>query len=318
MVNSNDELYVFGTTSSDNFPVTIGAFDSVFKGGPDPGLFTGIAVHYLKGSDLFVTRFNQAGTALIASTYIGGSGDDGLTYPEYQGLHYNYADEVRGEINIDNNDNVYIGTCTRSTDFPVTTGAYQTHNAGGTDGVLMKMSPDLSTMMWGTYLGGISGNDAIYSLSFATNGDLYVAGGTQSDNLPVPANALEPHFHGGRADGWVAHLGNNGSTLAQATYWGTPNYEQIYCVKSDRFNNVYVYGQASSSDSTFIHNAAYYKLNGGEFITKFTPGLDSVIWSTSFGRGVGVPDISPTAFLVDLCNDVYLSGWGSDFSSAYQ
>lgn len=313
VVNSNDELYVFGTTSSSNFPVTSGAFDTVFKGGPDPGIFYGLGVHYAAGSDLFVTRFNQTGTGLIASTYIGGSDNDGLTYPEYQGLNYNYADEVRGEINIDANDNVYVGTCTRSTDFPVTTGAFQTHNAGATDGVTMKMSPDLTTMLWGTYVGG-SDDDAIYSLSFGTGGDLYVAGGTQSTDLPVPANALEPHYNGGRADGWVAHLSASGSTLEQATYWGAPNYEQIYCVKSDKANNVYVYGQADSSDSIFIHNAVYHKVNGGEFITKFTPTLDSVIWSTSFGRGVAQPDISPTAFLVDLCNNVYLSGWGSNFS----
>jgi len=313
IVNSNDELFVFGTTSSDNFPVTPNAFDTTFKGGPDPGLFGGIAVHYVKGSDLYITRFNQTGTALIASTYVGGSGNDGLTYPEYQGLHYNYADEVRGEINIDVNDNVYIATCTRSTDFPVTTGAYQTSNAGGTDGVIIKMNSDLSKMIWGTYLGG-SADDAIYSVAFDANNDLYVAGGTESLDLPVSANALEKTYNGGRCDGFVAHLSQNGNVLMQCSYYGSPDYDQTYFVRTSKAGNVYLLGQVDSSGSLFIHNAVYNKVNGGEYISELSPTLDSLIMSTSFGAGLSKPDISPTAFLVDVCSKMYVSGWGSNFS----
>ncbi|MDB5282071.1 MAG: domain containing protein [Bacteroidota bacterium] len=313
IVNSNDELFVFGTTSSDNFPVTPTAFDTSYGGGTDPGIFYGIGVHYQHGSDLFITRFNQTGTALIASTYVGGTSNDGLTYPEYSGLNYNYADEVRGEINIDRNNNVYIATCTRSADFPVTAGAYQTTYKGATDGVILKLNNNLTNVIWGTYLGG-SGEDAIYSVDFDNNDDLYVAGGTESTNFPTTTGVVQPTNHGGRAEGFVAHISKDGTTLLQSTCYGSAGYDQIYFVRTNKSNNVYVLGQTDAPDTTYIHNALYGRPNSGQFISKFSPKLDTVVWSTAFGSGRGRPDISPTAFLVDVCNKTYVSGWGSDFS----
>ncbi len=316
IVNSNDELFVLGTTASDNFPVTPNAYDTSFNGGVDAGIFYGIGVHYATGTDLFVTRFNPDGTALLASTYIGGSENDGLTYPEYQGLNYNYADEVRGEITVDKNDNVYIGSCTRSADFPVTTGAYQTTFAGNTDGVLVKMDDNLSTIIWSTFLGG-DNEDAIYSIDFGPNGDVYAAGGTISTNFPNTTGTIQTTNHGGQADGFVAHLSQNGNTLLQSTYYGSAEYDQIYFVRTDKAGNVYVFGQTEDTTGIFIHNALYNKPKSGQFISKFTSVLDSVIWSTAFGSGRGTPDISPTAFLVDVCNKTYISGWGSDFFVDY-
>jgi gliding motility-associated-like protein len=314
VVNSNDELFVFGTTSSSNFPVTATAFDTIFNGGPDAGLFDGIAVHYLNGSDLFITRFNQTGTALLASTYVGGTGNDGLTYPEYQGLHFNYADEVRGEINIDKDDNVYVATCTRSTNFPVTPGAYQPANAGGTDGVVFKMNDNLNKMIWATYLGGTD-DDATYSLAFDNSGNLFVAGGTRSADFPVYNGELQNFNAGGRADGFISQLNQTGTALLHSTYYGSPEYDQIYFIRTNRAGDVFVLGQTEAQGNTFIYNALYNKPSSGQFISKIKPALDSLIWSTAFGSGNGRPNISPTAFLVDVCNKTYVSGWGSNFSN---
>ena len=316
VVNSNDELYVLGSTSSDNFPVTAGTFDSTFHGGPDMGVFNGIGVHYLNGSDIFVTRFNQTGTMLLGSTYVGGTGNDGITYPEYVGLNYNYADEVRGEINVDANDNVYVATTTRSADFPVTAGAYQTTKSDSSDGVVFKMNSDLTQMVWSTFLGG-SDADAIYSLDFDPNGDLYVAGGTLSTDFPHTGNVIQTANNGGRAEGFITHLSKNGNAILQSTYYGSAAYDQVYFVRTDKRGNAYVFGQTEATDSTFIRHAAYSKLGSGQFISKLTPALDAVIWSTAFGSGRGTPDISPTAFMVDACNKVYISGWGSNFFKDY-
>jgi gliding motility-associated-like protein len=313
VVNNNDELFILGTTGSNNFPVTPTAFDTSFNGGPDPGLFGGIGVQYKKGCDIFITRFNAEGTALLASTYLGGSDNDGITYPEYEGLNFNYADEVRGEINVDNNGNVFIASCSRSKDFPVSPGAYQTVLKGVSDGVVVKMNDNLTNIIWSTFLGDTLA-DAIYSLDFDNNGNLYVAGGTESKHFPVTTGALQTVQPGGRADGFIAHLSSNGSTLLQSTYYGSPEYDQVYFVRTDKANNVYVYGQTEAVDSTFIKNAAYNNPRSGQFISKITPALDSVVWSTVFGSGRGQPDISPTAFLVDVCNKAYISGWGSNFS----
>jgi len=201
IVNSNDELFVLGTTASDNFPVTHGAYDTTFNGGVDPGVFNGIGIHYSTGCDIFVTRFNSTGTALLGSTYLGGSDNDGIAYPEYQGLNYNYADEVRGEINIDNNGNVYIASCTRSANFPVTPGAYQTTIGGATDGVLVKMNSGLTSIIWSTFLGGKE-DDAIHSMDFDQNGDIFVAGGTISDDFPHTNGVVQDTNRGGRAEGF--------------------------------------------------------------------------------------------------------------------
>lgn len=310
VVNQNDELFVFGTTASNNFPVTANAYDTTFNGGINPGVFGGLAVHYSTGSDIIISRLKADGTALIASTYLGGSGNDGLTYPEYSGLHYNYADEVRGEIDIDKNNNVYIATCTRSTDFPTTAGAYQTINKGLMDGVIVKLDNNLSQLIWSTYIGG-NDDDAIYSVALDANDDLYVAGGTQSTTFPVTTGVIQNVNHGGRADGFISHISKNGNLILHSTFYGSTVYDQIYFVETSKAGNVYVLGQTEARGNTFIYNAAYNKPSSGQFISKMKPELDSLIWSTAFGRGDSTPDISPTAFLVDVCNKMYVSGWGS-------
>ena len=316
IVNSNDELFILGSTASSNFPVTTGAFQTSFHGGQDMGVFSGIGVHYLTGSDIFITHFSVDGTSLLGSTYVGGSGNDGLTYPEYIGLNFNYADDVRGEIAIDGNDNVYVASTSRSADFPVTAGAYQTIKSDSSDAVVFKIDGYLTHMIWSTFLGG-KDNDAAYSLDFDPNGDLYIAGGTISTDFPVTTGVFQSTNHGGRADGFITHLSKNGNTLLQSTYWGSASYDQNYFVRTDNLGKVYVFGQTETPDATFIHNAIYNKPNGGQFISKFNATLDTVIWSTTFGTGKGTPDISPTAFLVDYCNKTYISGWGSNFYRIY-
>ena len=316
IVNSADELFIFGTTSSNNFPVTAAAYDTSYNGGPDAGLFAGLAVHYNHGSDIFVTKFDTAGTSLLASTYIGGSDNDGLNYPNYLFLHYQYADEVRGVIDIDKNDNVYIASCTRSKDFPVTPGAYQDSLHGLMDGVLVKMDNNLSTILWASYLGG-EGRDAIYSLALDANDNVFVCGGTESDSFPVTTGTLQTTNGGGRADGFITLFSKNGNSILRSMYYGTPSYDQLFFIQTDRKNNVYVLGQTLDTSNRFIFNAIYNRPKSGQYISKINYTLDTLIWSTRFGTGRGQPDLSPTAFLVDRCNSIYMAGWGSDFKRLF-
>jgi gliding motility-associated-like protein len=312
VVNSNDELFVFGTTASSTFPVTPNAFDTTFNGGNNPGIFFGLGVDYFTGSDIFVTHFTQDGSGLVGSTYLGGSSNDGLNYPEYSDLHYQYADEVRGAIDVDKNDNVYIASCTRSHDFPVTAGAYQTTVTDSLNGVLVKMNNGLTSVIWGTYLGG-SDKDAIYSLALDQNDNVFVCGGTQSADFPSTTGSFQPASSGGRAEGFISLISQNGNSLIRSTFFGTPNYDQLFFVQTDRRNNVYVLGQTFDTTSFFTKNAVYNIPKSGQYISKFNYTLDTLIWSTRFGNGRGIPDLSPTAFLVDRCNSVYMAGWGSDF-----
>ncbi|HBG70424.1 MAG: hypothetical protein A2W93_09215 [Bacteroidetes bacterium GWF2_43_63] len=313
VVNSADELYIFATTGSFDYPTTSGCVDSIFNGGT-PYTLTYV-INYSSGCDLGVTCFNAAGTSLIASTYIGGSGNDGLNMDAV--LKHNYADDVRGEILLDANSNVFVVGSSASLNFPITFGVLQTMYGGGSqDGFILKCDRSLTTIIWSTYLGGSSA-DAIYSISLNEFGKLSVAGGTSSTNFPVSSNAAMTTYQGGSSDGFVSLIQSDGTSIIRSTYWGTSAYDQVYFVETDKQNNVYLLGQSASTGSVLIQNAAWYTTGGGQFISKINPPLNTVIWSTRFGNGDGVVNISPTAFLVDYCHNIYLSGWGSPYLSGF-
>lgn len=309
IVNSKDELFIFGTTGSNNFPASANAFDKTFAGGSDI-ILGGIGMRFRFGSDIFLSRLSNDGSTLIASTYIGGSANDGLNLSA--ALRYNYADEIRGEIDVDKEDNIYIVTSTMSADFPVTGGSFQPSFGGGNlDGCIVKMNDSLSTIQWSSFLGGES-FDAAYSLAIDDSSNLYITGGTTSASFPITPGVIYPSQQGGRADGFIAHVSKDGQSILHATYYGTNAYDQIYFIELDNLNTVYLFGQTTFTgiSNPLIYNAKFSQPNSGQFISKTTPSLDSLMWSTVFGNGSGIPNISPTAFLVDLCSKIYLSGWG--------
>ena len=307
-VNDNDELYIFGTTGSDNFPVTADAYDTTFNGGPNTTLST--TMKFLNGSDIFIAKLSADGAQLPASTYIGGSGNDGINTA--YGLRINYADDNRGEIIVDGNSNVYIVSSTHSPDFPTTSTIYVPDSSGKQKACVFKMSQDLSTLVWSTLYGG-SGLDAGYSMFLASDKSVYFCGGTTSPDLPVTANALQPVFADSAsiADGFVAHLSANGNLLMHSTYLGKHSYDQAYLIKGDEEDFPHVLGQTYADGMQWVQNATYFVPGGGQFLTKLSKNLSNVIWSTAFGSGNGGPDLSPTALLVDYCDNIYLSGWGS-------
>ena len=306
-VNDNDELYVFGTTGSNNFPITVQAYDISFNGGVPINVNT--SVTYPNGSDIFISKFSADGDSLLASTYIGGSSNDGLNTGAP--LKKNYADESRGEIIVDEQSNVYVVSCTFSTDFPVTAGSFQAQSNGSKEGCVLKMDQSLSHLIWSSYFGGI-GEEACYSMDLSSDKSIYLCGGTNTANLPVSSTAVQGTFGGGVCDGFVAHISENGDQLLHCTYLGKGDYDQGYLLKLSRNNHPYIFGQTKAPDNSWMQNTQYGQAGGGQFITHLSPSLDSVIWSTAYGVGGGQgPDISPTALLVDLCNTVYMSGWGS-------
>ena len=307
IVNNNDECFVFGTTSSSDFPTTASAFSSSYSGG-EPLPLEGLGVDYINGSDMIITRLSADGSALIGSTYLGGSNNDGLNTD----LRFNYADEVRGEVLLDKNEDVLIVSCTHSTDLPVTTSTVQTTNAGGQEGCLFKLTADLSNVVWGTYLGGMN-NDALYSIDITPTGELFVAGGTNSTGLPVSTGAIATNFLGGISDAYMARITADGSTILASTYYGSANYDQVYFIESDMAGVPHIFGQTEANSTDLIQNAIYNIPNSGQLVAKLNRDFTEVVWSTRFGDGNGTPDISPTAFLVDRCNKIYIAGWGSSF-----
>ena len=321
-VNSMDELVIFGTTGSADFPVTPSAYDTSFNGGTSLQYEGGTTINFPNGSDIFICRFNSTGSQLQASTYVGGSGNDGLNYRNsFDGrtimlgndsLYYNYGDGARGEIITDDLNNIYVGSTTTSTDFPVTQNCIQSASGGRQDGVVFKIDYNLSNMLWSTYLGG-NKDDAVYSIDCDNEYNVVVCGGTNSWNFPATVNAYRQYYYGGSADGFVSKISYYGTSLISSSYFGSLNYDQCYFVRCGKNNDVFLFGQTKATGSTLIHNANYNTPNSGQFLARLKPNLDTLVWSTVFGTGNGEPNLSPTAFAVDICNRIYLSGWGRIF-----
>ena len=299
IVDASDNLILAGRTMSTNYPVTAGAYQGANHG----------------GWDMVVTKFNSTGTALIGSTYVGGTGNDCVNYDSteyfYGQLKHNYGDDSRSEVQVDNAGNIYVTGCTMSTDFPTTATAVSTTLSGMQDGIVFKMNSSLTSMIWGTYLGG-NGSDAGYVLAFDTlQHYLYVAGGTNSTNFPVTGGSWQTTYGGDVADGFITKFLNSPPySIQKCTYVGTSGYDQVYGIQVDNSNNVYVMGQ--SIGGLFPVTAGVYSNpHSTQFIMEMDQNLTTDMVSTVYGSGAtSYTNISPVAMLVDTCNNVYVSGWG--------
>ncbi|WP_073280663.1 DUF7948 domain-containing protein [Hymenobacter psychrotolerans] len=323
VVNPRGELVIMGSTGSGNFPTTAGAYDNSHNGGPQITPDDEYApFRYGNGADLFIAKLSANGASLLGSTYLGGSGTDGVvsrlsgTQPNgdpatVDGMPgspvFNYGDQFRGDVTTDGDGNIYIASVTASLNFPTPNG-YRTSFQGGTfDAVVVKLAADLRSLVWSTYLGG-SSSDAAYSLQVDGTRGVYVAGGTLSSNFPTTTGSLQSGFQG-VLDGFVTHLSNTGSAVLQSSYIGTGAYDQVFFVQLDAVSNVYLLGQTQGAMP--ISPGLYGIANGRQFIQKLDPLLSTSLYSTRFGSGRTLfPDISLSAFLVDDCERIYISGWG--------
>lgn len=297
-----------GLTGPSGFPLKNGSSDIVGPCG---------------GWDIILMKLSANGSSLIGSKRIGGAGADGVNINDTRSgtssLQRNYGDDGRSEVNLDGAGNIYLASCTQSlNDFPVTAGAFQTVKGGGLqDGVVIKYNSDLSTAQFISFLGG-SGNDAAYVLSLSPGGDIFVAGGTESADFPGNhAGTVGPSINTGSGtpiDGFVAQINNNGTGIIRSTYIGTSGVDQVFGVQFDQNGFPYIMGQTTGNWN--VVNAAYSMPGGKQFIAKLQPDLSAYVYSTCFGKGAATPDISPVAFLVDRCENVYLSGWGGFYTVA--
>lgn len=310
VVNSQDELLVYGATGSSNFPL-VSPVQSTFMGGT---IYTNTyVIEFNNGTDIYISKFNAAGSALQGSTYAGGTGNDGLNTSVT--LVNNYADQARGEIIVDDQDFIFVASSTHSTNFPVTAGAAQSTNRGGQDACLLKYSANLQNLIFATYIGGTQ-DDAGYAMQVAANDEVFVCGGTQSNNLPGMGTGLNATYRGGTADGYIIRVNAAGSTFQTGTYIGTPLYDQAYKIQLDANEDMYVYGQTLGSYP--VTAGVYSNANGKQYIHKLNRNLNTTRFSTVFGSGSAEVNISPTALLVDICDNIYISGWGGEVNVGFR
>ena len=211
-VDNSGNAYVAGSTGSTNFP-TLNPFQAANSGG---------------FSDGFVAKLNTAGSALIYSTYLGDSGNDGV---------YGIA--------VDGSGNAYVSGVTTSTNFPTQNPLQATNGGGPSDGFVAKLDATGSALVYSTYLGG-SGTDQANRIAVDSSGNAYVAGSTDSTNFPtqIPFQAANG---GGSSDGFVTKLNPAGSALLYSTYLGGSGNDSAFAIAIDSSGSAYV---AGSTDST--------------------------------------------------------------------
>ena len=303
VVDAQNELVIGGRTNSTNFPTKASNF--------------GPCGNY----DIVLIKLNAAGNALLGSIKIGGKENDGVnirskhTNPtNAESIRRNYGDDSRSEVILDNAGNIYLASSCQSTDFPTTPGAFQTTRGGGRqDGTIIKATSNLNTILLSSFLGG-KDDDACFVLALnPTNNNLYVGGNTVSDNLPGDkSGVIHSGFQGGVCDGFVSIISSDGSSIIKTTYIGTPGNDMLYGIQFDAFGFPYIMGTTTGNFP--VINAAFSQINGRQFISKLKPDLSAYEYSTNFGTDVSTPNISPIAFLVDRCQNVYVSGWGGELN----
>jgi len=246
-VDNSGSAYVVGSTSSTNFPLH----------SPVQGTYGG-------RRDAFLTKFNPTGTALVYSTYLGGSGsDDGFG------------------IAVDNSGNAYVAGITFSVDFPITAGSFQTTLSGTSDAFVTKLTPSGTSLLYSTYLGGTS-DDIGHGIAVDSSGSAYVTGGTSSTDFPT-MNPLQPVL-GGNLDAFVTKFNSSGSALVYSTYLGGSAFDEGNSIAIDTSGSAYVTGVTSSTDFPTMN--PLQPASGGSddaFVTKYNPTGSAYVYSTYLG-----------------------------------
>jgi Beta-propeller repeat len=269
-VDSAGNAYVTGGTGSPNFP-TANALQSAFSG----------------LADAFITKFNAAGSALVYSTYLGGTGED----------HGN-------SIAVDSAGGAYVTGYTYSTDFP-TANPIQAVRAGDRDAFVTKVNAAGSALVYSTYLGG-SDMDFANGIAVDSAGNAYATGATFSTNFPT-ANALQSAL-GGQSDAFVTKLNAAGSAVVYSTYLGGDPSAPGSGIALDAARNAYVTGSTVSTNFPTA-NAFQTAIGQAEFddvfLTKFNAAGSALVYSTYLGGtdydyGLGIA--------LDPAGNTYLTG----------
>jgi len=280
-VDASGNAYVTGYTQSADFPTL----------NPLPAPHNA-----LQGSvDAFVTKLNAAGTALVYSTYLGGTSTD-----------------VGNSIAVDSSGSAYVAGYTYSADFPTMNPLPAPHNAlqGNRDAFVTKLDPTGSALVYSTYLGG-SGFDYGYGIAVDSSGNAYVTGYTQSTDfptlnpLPAPNNAWQ-----GSTDAFVTKLNAAGNALVYSTYLGGTNIDLANSIAVDSSGSAYVTGYTYSADFPTLNPlpAPNNALQGSidAFVTKLNAAGNALVYSTFLG---GMNTELGNSIAVDSSGSAYVTGY---------
>jgi PKD repeat protein len=277
-IDSAGNAFIAGSTDSDDFPTTSGAFDTTFNGMRDG----------------FVTKLNATGSALVYSTFLGSSG----------------FDAIYGDIAVDGVGNAYVIGSTNSADFPTTSGAFDTTFNGVRDGFVTKLNAAGSTLLYSTFLGG-SDLDTIYGgIDVQDNGNAYVTGTTYSVDFPTTAGAFDTTYNG-NGDVFVAKLNAAGSGLVYSTLLGGTERDFVNGgggIAVDTTGIAHVAGSTDSADFPTTPGAFDTSFNGSTdaYVTKLNSTGSALVYSTFLG-GSALDSIFG-GITVDSAGNMYVTG----------
>jgi hypothetical protein len=326
-LDAQNNVYITGITASQDFPVSANAF------------LNQLVKPYEYELNTFVMKFDSSGT-LLFSTYLGGSGQNGaLSDQGHPG-----DEPAARNVGIDGAGNVYVAGTTTSTDFPVTANAYQPTNMGTQNGYLAELSPDGSTLEYGSYFGG-SALLLASSMARAANGQIYVAG-SAGPGLPTTAGAYKTTLAtppaGQGAPYEAAFLSvfditqGGGKQLVGSTYYGTdtPQANTVltgnlgYTMALDGSGDPWLVGQAYTNNlpttanayqpsipalTTYCGNAGG-PLNSAGYIAEFNPSLTTLQYASylsgknsSVNAGNSCSEYT-NGLAIDSSNNIYVDG----------
>jgi len=275
-VDPAGNVYVTGTTTSTDFPTTPGTFDITDN----------------PSQDVFVTKLNASGTALVYSTYLGGNNTDSTT-----------------GIAVDSADNVYVTGGTLSTDFPTTPGAFDTTKNPNFDAFVTKLNASGAGLVYSTYLGG-NNSDGGNAIAVDSADNVYVTGGTLSTDFPTTPGAFDAikNPDSGDWDDFVTKLNASGSALIYSTYLGGTMDDFTFGIAVDSARNAYVTGRTVSTDFPTTPGAFDITDNPNEdvFVTKLSASGAVLAYSTYLG-GNGFD--SGEGIAVDSAGNAYVTGY---------
>ncbi len=271
-VDSDGHTYITGVTPSADFPTTAGVFGQQASG----------------FNDVFVTKLDSSGSALVYATYLGGA-----------------ADDVGHGIAVDSAGQAVIAGTTHSTNFPTTSGALDQSHGGMADSFICKLNASGTALLFATFLGGDEADQAT-ALVLDQNDDIYVTGFTESTNFPTTAGAFQTNSRSLSA--FIAKLNASGSALSYATFLGGSNTDWANDIAIDGNGNAYIVGATNSQNFPTTEDAfqRWYDSVFGSiaFVAKLNPTGSALIYATYLGSryddvafGVAV-DSSGRAFVV--------------------
>lgn len=291
-VDSAGSAYVTGSTLSTNFP-TLNPRQATNQG----------------ANDVFVTKLNAAGNALVYSTYLGGTVNTHVT---------GSGDDQGKSIAVDSSGNAYVTGFTSSTNFPTQGTLRPTYGGGTFDAFVFKLNATGATLAYSAYLGG-SLEDEGNGIAVDSAGNAYLTGYTQSTNFPT-VTPFQASIAGG-SNAFVTKVNAAGSAFVFSTYLGGNGGDRGNAIAVDASGNAYITGNTNATNFPTVN--AFQPFNSGPeqfgpstdaFITKFSATGTSLIYSTYLGGNIPYPELASFAsdrgyaIAIDSSGSAYVTG----------